>query len=98
MATSGAAWDNAKKIIEEGLYEGKGSEPNKASVQADTVGDPLKDTAGSALNPMIKIINLVSVIIAPIIVSFKNDPVRASLLTSIAVRRSNRGGHGYLAQ
>lgn len=67
MATSGASWDNAKKTIEDGLYGGKGSEAHKASVIGDTVGDPLKDTAGPALNPMMKVINLISLIMGPLI-------------------------------
>ncbi|MEW5900919.1 MAG: sodium/proton-translocating pyrophosphatase, partial [Acidobacteriota bacterium] len=70
MVNAGGAWDNAKKTIEDGLYGGKGSDSHKAGVVGDTVGDPLKDTAGPALNPMIKVINLVSVLAAPIIIQY----------------------------
>jgi K(+)-stimulated pyrophosphate-energized sodium pump len=75
MANAGASWDNAKKKIEDGFYGGKGSEEHKASVIGDTVGDPLKDTAGPALNPMIKAINLISLLFAPVIITLKNKYV-----------------------
>jgi K(+)-stimulated pyrophosphate-energized sodium pump len=101
LANSGGAWDNSKKLVEDGYHGGKGSQAHEATIIGDTVGDPFKDTAGPAINPLLKVMNLVSLLIAPAVVTMSvgedaNTPVRltiavvASLIIVSAVYVSKR--------
>ena len=84
LANSGGSWDNAKKIVEDGTHGGKGSDAHAATVIGDTVGDPFKDTAGPAINPLIKVMNLVSVLVAPAIITLSIGATHSWLRYAIA--------------
>jgi K(+)-stimulated pyrophosphate-energized sodium pump len=104
LANSGGIWDNAKKLIEDGMHGGKGTDAHKAAVVCDTVGDPFKDTAGPALNPLIKVMNLVALLLAPVVIQPLSNGVLiavtavSALALVVAIWWSKRSGMGSAMQ
>ena len=90
LSNSGGAWDNAKKFIEDGNYGGKNSDAYRAAVIGDTIGDPFKDTAGPALNPLIKVMNLISLLILPAVISLRDNSGARFSIAAVCARRADR--------